>query len=1488
ANAIIATRSRRWCLMIDPQKQANRWVKNLWKERGIRIVKPHDSTLMRTMENGVRVGVPVLLENAGETFEPALTPILNKSITRAGGRLTIRIGDQDVDYSEDFSLQITTTLPNPHYTAEISIATTIINFTVTPSGLDEQLLAETVRIERPELEAQRDSLIVQAAKDADDTSKVEDDILNLLSSVSGSILDNEDVIQALDKSKEIAEEIQKRAEETKQTTDLINAARDQYRDVSRRGSLIYFVIADMANADPMYQFSLAFFISLFSKCIKDCRKQKNSDHDEAETDSDRSDQIETQYNESDIKKHVDELVDVITKTVFANVCRGLFERDKQIFSFLITAQIARDRGIMSTEEWRLFLLGNAAIVKTNEDEDQQSSGRSGQPSDKPSFLKDAQWELINELEKFNVPRKQKANSQSNTSPDNQGKQQNATLELDYPYRGISFSMISQHAANAWEDWINSPKPEEAPLPQPWARVLNDFQRLVILRCLREERVVFAVRLVVDSQLGTFYSDPPPFDIKETFASSDSATPVVFILSPGTDPASMLRQFAAESGSAEKLVLKSLGQGQGPITERLIEKGKEEGLWVCLQNCHLCTSWMPSLDAIVEKLSAGSSGAPATKQQTTGGKRGKEIIKSDYVHPDFRLFLTSMPSKAFPVAVLQTSIKVTNEPPRGLRVNLQRSMMSFAEHFDDHPDPLQRVVWKRLLFGLGFFHAVIQERRKYGPLGWNIMYDWTLADLDVSRELLLEYLGGKHEGDENQQGDKVNNEGQENEIDQDEDDQEGDQQDGNEKNKKKRRRKEADLDFDDETGPDLDMNTIPFKALAYIVGEISYGGRVTDVWDMRSLEAIFKLFFCPEFLQPHFNITSDGTYTVPRLGMIDYEEMELFVHSLPVADTPEVFGLHANADITYQQRESRFLLSTIVTLQPNISAPPIKKNNNEAGEEEEEDDDEEEIEGDEQKDSQEEEQEEEEQEQEDEEKEETDGDSQEKKNKKKRKKKKNQQKKKQKTVLSVPSSDEIVTSMCRTFASRIPKSIDFSKAHSSITGILPKKSMKKQTQGSLTQLKVQNNQQVAKPNEVQTELDEFGNPVEGNDQNTRKIPSSETAQSDASNSEALKNQQIEAELLAEEELARKFKEAAQKNSLNIVLQQETVRFNRLLNVIHQSLSDLKAAVQGFVVMSESLEGMHQSFLIAQVPAIWANVAYPSLKSLGSWIDDLIVRVNFLEMWIENGAPNSFLLPGFFFPQGFLTGILQMHSRKTQIPIDTLIFRCHVEDQIFRSEEDDMPNKGPITGVYVHGLFLEGARWDNEEHVISESERGILSVQMPMLWLEPVVRGTAPITDALNTKADIDNKLQDRKISLQQEDDERQAQAEDIAHEWNEEENGKVPDELGVIVTNADVINDGENSSSLDQTILLQRKHQLWCERRAQARKEIREQQNNDRINSRHRLCVYDCPLYKTQARYGVLSTTGHSTNFVFAVSLPTYQIPQHWVRRGVALQCAVEN
>jgi len=153
-------------------------------------------------------------------------------------------------------------------------------------------------------------------------------------------------------------------------------------------------------------------------------------------------------------------------------------------------------------------------------------------------------------------------------------------------------------------------------------------------------------------------------------------------------------------------------------------------------------------------------------------------------------------------------------------------------------------------------------------------------------------------------------------------------------------------------------------------------------------------------------------------------------------------------------------------------------------------------------------------------------------------------------------------------------------------------------------------------------------------------------------------------------------------LTTVLQQEVDRFNKLLRVIKVcnffnyllltklfwkiflfnsikiSLENLKKAIKGFVVMDEALEKMYTSFINNQVPAMWANAAYPSLKSLGSWVKDLKLRCDFIESWILNGYPTSYWLPGIFFPQGFLTGTLQVHARKYDLPIDELSFEFHV--------------------------------------------------------------------------------------------------------------------------------------------------------------------------------------------------------------------------------------
>jgi len=151
-NGLFATLGRRWPLMIDPQGQANRWIKNLNKEHNLQIIKLSQKDFLRTLENAIRYGAAVLLENVGEVLDPSLEPVLLKQVFKRGGQMLLHLGDSDVPYSDDFKFMITTKLANPHYMPEVCIKVTIINFTVTLKGLEDQLLVDVIRNERMDLE----------------------------------------------------------------------------------------------------------------------------------------------------------------------------------------------------------------------------------------------------------------------------------------------------------------------------------------------------------------------------------------------------------------------------------------------------------------------------------------------------------------------------------------------------------------------------------------------------------------------------------------------------------------------------------------------------------------------------------------------------------------------------------------------------------------------------------------------------------------------------------------------------------------------------------------------------------------------------------------------------------------------------------------------------------------------------------------------------------------------------------------------------------------------------------------------------------------------------------------------------------------------------------------------------------------------------------------------------------------------------------------
>ncbi|RNF08530.1 dynein, axonemal, heavy polypeptide 1 [Trypanosoma rangeli] len=1062
-NGVITHKSKRWCLCIDPQGQAAHWVRAMERDNNLRVIKLTDATYMRVLENAIRMGLPVLLENVEETVDAALDSVLLCQTYRSQGRLLLKLGDTEIDYDPAFRLYMTSKLANPHYLPELQIKVTVINFTVTQGGLENQLLADVVRYEYAELETRAIKTVMSIANGRNQLKEIEDRILTLLASSTGNILDNEPLVTTLKEAQETSEAVTTSLEISERTQKDIEVARNRYRPVATRGAIIYTVISQLAGLDHMYQISLDFFKQLFVQTLQ------------------RTEKADT------VEERVALLLPAMTLNFYSTVCRGLFEKDKLIFVVMMFVHIFRHEGLVRDAEWEFLLKGSEGRLLVDADTDIW-----------PLWMNEAAWNELTALSRA----------------------------LPEEFAEIKDTVYDNEAE--WSSWFASDKAYEW-FPESIAS-LTPFQKLLVLKTCREDLTSHGLSIICAHYLGKAFTESPAFDLEGCFADSTPTAPIIFVLTPGSDPTVLFTEFADRKGFGGKKLTLSLGQDQGPKAEAMIQQASVEGLWVYLQNCHVYESWMPSLERCLEELQASIT-----------------------VHTDFRLWLTTMPARSFPVLLLQSGVKLVKEPPKGLKANIRDSFSIEVTPTLWDSRPANPTPWRRLLCSLTYFHAVIQERRKFGPLGWNIPYEWNRSDFSASLHSLSEYI------------------------------------------------------------PQDAETQMPWSALRYMIGIINYGGRVTDFLDTRSLVNILQAYFNEDVVTPgQFNITADGVYCIPaELESID--AIKEYLGNLPPFESPELFGLHANADIIYNRATVRTQLASMLSVQPRTKGTLGR------------------------------------------------------------------------------SPEEKVMDMVNEFERLLPPLID---------------------------------KTLASPDTYQ--ITEDGTMI----------------------------------------------------SLGTVVSQEIDFFNVIVEKVQRTLLELKRGIKGEVVMSLELEGMFDACLLGQVPQLWHEGGYLSRKPLASWFQDTLQRVEFFRDWNDNGRPMSFWLSGFFFPQGFLTGVLQAHSREHKIPIDDICFRTNVT----RYELVDDIVTTPTSGVLIHGLFLEGARFDLARMMLDESRPRELYTHMPVIHLEPV-------------------RLKEHVLT----------------------------------------------GSTLE------------------------------------------CPVYKTCARAGALSTTGLSTNFVVLLDLNAgAATPEHWVRRGVALLCMLDD
>lgn len=209
-NAIIMENSDRWPLMIDPQLQANIWIKKMEEKNQIKIVKPtmDPKVMSRTLEISVNQGFPVIMEDAGDSFDPMLEPLLGKQIEKKGAAMYLKIGDSPVEYSSDFRFYVTTKLSRPHYSPEVCVKVNMLNFMVTQEGLEDQMLGIVVKHEEPQRYEKRNQCIIQQADNDRRLTELQDKILNQIANSSDNILEDDELVVTLDESKEQCKNIE--------------------------------------------------------------------------------------------------------------------------------------------------------------------------------------------------------------------------------------------------------------------------------------------------------------------------------------------------------------------------------------------------------------------------------------------------------------------------------------------------------------------------------------------------------------------------------------------------------------------------------------------------------------------------------------------------------------------------------------------------------------------------------------------------------------------------------------------------------------------------------------------------------------------------------------------------------------------------------------------------------------------------------------------------------------------------------------------------------------------------------------------------------------------------------------------------------------------------------------------------------------------------------------------------------------------------------
>lgn len=339
-NGILTMRASRFPLCIDPQLQALQWIRKKEARNNLKILSFSDFDFLKQLEMAIMYGIPVLFEDVDDYIDPVIDDVLQKNVRVQGGRKFTMLGDKEVDWDHRFRLYLTTKFSNPKFDPAVYAKALVINYTVTQTGLEDQLLSVVVGTERPDLEQQRSDLIAQTSENKQLLQQLEDSLLRELATSTGNMLDNVELVETLENTKSKAGLVMEQLKLANDTAVDIEILRNGYRAAAKRGAVLFFALADMATVNSMYQYALAAYLDVF---VYSLRKA---------------------VPDTVLAKRLNNIIKTLTENVYCYGCTGIFERHKLLFSFQIATKLAQRDGVLSQQEIDFFIKGSIALTKS--------------------------------------------------------------------------------------------------------------------------------------------------------------------------------------------------------------------------------------------------------------------------------------------------------------------------------------------------------------------------------------------------------------------------------------------------------------------------------------------------------------------------------------------------------------------------------------------------------------------------------------------------------------------------------------------------------------------------------------------------------------------------------------------------------------------------------------------------------------------------------------------------------------------------------------------------------------------------------------------------------------------------------------------------------------------------------------------------------------------------------------------------------------------